>query len=57
MVALMNAYEQNDPAERGFVGFRTKPSGHHVGTEAELRSRIAEADEVLKTHPRDDLPT
>ena len=53
VTALLSAYEQNDPAERGFVGFRASPIGHSVGTENELRARIAATDEALRTNPKD----
>ena len=52
VTALQSAYEQNDPAERGFVGFRASALGHSVGSEAELRQRLAEADERLKEDPK-----
>ena len=52
VTALQSAYEQNDPAERGFVGFRISPLGHSVGSEAELRQRLAEAEELLTQNPK-----
>ena len=53
VTALLSAYEQNDPTERGFVGFRASPMGHKVGAEDELRERIAKAEEALRTNPKD----
>ena len=52
VVALLSAYEQNDPGERDVV-FRASPMVHKVGSEDELRARIAVADEALRTNPKD----
>ena len=53
IAALRRAYKQNDPKERSFVGFRQPPHPYAWGTETELEQRIAEAEDVLKTKPRD----
>ena len=52
LTALQSAYEQNDPNERGFVGFRASPWGYSVGSEAELRQVIDEANKVLMDNPK-----
>ena len=52
VTALQSAYEQNDPAQRGTIVLRRTPYGHSVGSEAELKRRIAEADTTLKETPR-----
>ena len=52
VTALQSAYEQNDPAQRGTIVLRRTPYGHSVGSEAELKQRIAEAEAVLKETPK-----
>ena len=50
-VALLNAYEQNDPVERP-VGLRANPGMWAYGTKSELEERLNEVEEELKHDPK-----
>ena len=50
---LLLAYDQNKPPNYPFSVLRGHRIGYDLGTDEELRTWAAEAEEVLKTSPRD----
>ena len=51
VIALQNAYRQNDPEETEIVGIRREPSS--CGTKTQLSEAVAEAEAILKDRPND----